>query len=103
MRKDFHFDHFDCHAFHSYGSLSQVDSDTEMDEAVTLRYTSREHKWRVRQWLDTVRQTVVMWLSSGVDFVNVRIPRRNNVSTSHDYYRCQGELIYFNNLLYEFK
>ncbi|XP_043284744.1 SUN domain-containing protein 1-like [Venturia canescens] len=70
-----------------YGMSSQVDSDTELDEAITLRTTNREKKWRIRQWMEIIWRTLVTWIYSFWQFVNVRILRRKTATTSHEYYR----------------
>ncbi|XP_015109472.1 uncharacterized protein LOC107036204 [Diachasma alloeum] len=71
-----------------FDRLAQVDSDTELDDAIKTKYASRGERWRVRKWYESVRSVVAVLFLSIVEVVRVKILRRETpFNTSQGYYR----------------
>ncbi|XP_034951494.1 uncharacterized protein [Chelonus insularis] len=85
---------FSHHATVFYGDsnnlqhrFSQVDSDTELDEAIPHRLHSQSNKWWITRWFQTTTSIIILLFVNIFEFINSKILRRKSVSTSHYQYR----------------
>ncbi|XP_015606982.1 uncharacterized protein LOC107273372 isoform X2 [Cephus cinctus] len=69
-----------------YGRFTQLDSDTELDDAVTVSSYGRREKWR--RWYESVTTVVITWWTRLMETIGIR-QGRGRYYPSYDYRRHQ--------------
>ncbi|KAG7199545.1 hypothetical protein KM043_014156 [Ampulex compressa] len=74
-----------------FSSTPQVDSDTELDDAVTVSTKRYNQRWKVTQWVTSLTTIITVSFIKMLEFAKLRTPKRREYHTTYEYQRYYGE------------